>query len=143
MAASGALPAGTKSYSSTIATASTAEDVTFPDRYGYVTVTNAGSAPIYVRTDGSPATETGADSYVVQPGDTRLFANAERLWLQSSEVIPQGTNEFGGAGNVSSPSSPGTVTPMESLAGQIANPGTSISLVSSSSGVAYNVAAAG
>jgi hypothetical protein len=143
MSSSGALAAGTTSYSSTTATG-TADTVTFQDRYGYVTVTNESTSGVLsVRTDGQAATETsgvpGVNCYAVGPGETQVFANARPLWFQSSRVIPQGSNQFG-SGNAAA--SPGSVTPMESLAGQMANPGTSVSIISSAA-VQYTVAAAG
>lgn len=142
MASSGALAAGTTSYSSTLV-ASTADAVTFADRYGYVSVTNtAATGVIYVRTDGTPATVAGANCYTVLPGESQVFANAEPLWYQSSRVIQRGSNHFGSGNTASSASSPGLVTPMESLAGQMANPGTSISIVGAAANT-YTVSAAG
>jgi hypothetical protein len=91
MTASGILPAGTTAYSSTLA-AGTADLVEFPDRYGYVTVSNEGTSGVLsVRTDGQDATESsgvpGTDCYVVMPGETALFANGLPLWYPSSNVI--------------------------------------------------------
>jgi hypothetical protein len=146
MTSSSNLPAGTTAYSSTLA-AGTADTVTFPDRYGYITVSNEGTTGVLsVRTDGQAATEAGGvpgtDCYAVMPGESLLLANALPTWYQSSNVIPQGAHQFGGGNTASSPSSPGTITPMESLAGQMANPGTHISIISASAN-AYTVAAAG
>ena len=144
MASSGSLAAGTTSYSSTL-TAATADLVEFLDRYAYLAVTNlSADALLYVRTDGQAASDADGetDSYAVPPGDTRLFANAMGIWYPSSRVIPQGELEFGGGNTASGPSSPGAVTAMESLAGQRANPGTRISIISSSA-AQYTVAAAG
>lgn len=141
MASSGTLAAGTTSYSSTL-TAGTADTVTFSDRYGYVTVANTGSAPLYVRTDGSAVGVGAADSYVIQAGETQLFANALPLWYQSRKVITKGSNEFGGGNTIDSPTNPGEIQSQASPAGQEANPGTIVSLISNDA-VAYTVAAAG
>lgn len=146
MASSSNLPAGTTAYSSTLA-AGTADTVTFLDRYGFITVSNEGTTGVLsVRTDGQAATETsgvpGENCYVVMPGQTQLFANALPTWFPSSNVIQSGELAFGGGNTASSPSSPGTVTPMESLAGHMTNPGTHVSLISNDA-VQYTVAAAG
>ena len=146
MASSGSLAAGTTSYSSTL-TAGTADTVTFTDRHGYITVTNSGTIGILsVRTDGQAATESGGvpgeDCYAVLPGETKVFANAQELWYQSSRVIPEGSDQFGVGDTVSSPASLGMAESQESLAGQMTNPGTHISLISASANV-YTVAAAG
>jgi len=147
MSSSGALPAGTTAYSSTL-TAGTADLVQFSDRYGYVTVTNMSTSGILsVRTHGTAATETGGvpgtNCYVVMPGETLLLANALPLWYQSSNVLVRGSNQFGGGNTSDSPTSPGLVTPMESLAGGASrNPGTSISIISADANT-YTVAATG
>ena len=110
--------------------------VTFADRYQYVTVTNLSSAdPLYVTSDGTTAavpstTAVASNTQVIPAGDTRIIANELPLWYQSSNVIPQGVNQFGGGNTKTSPSSPGLVTPMESLAGKMMNPGVSISVAS-------------
>ena len=146
-ASSGAQPSGTTSYSSTIAAANTAETATFPDRYGYVTVTNlSATAPLYVRTDGQAAA-IGAGSYVVAPGQSLVVANGLGTWFQSQRVIPNAVmvNANGpvSIANPSNPSQPATAVPMEAAEGGAANPGTSISLFSGTVGGAYTVEAAG
>lgn len=143
MASSGTLAAGTTSYGSTITTGGTAETVTFTDRYGYITVTNLGTTAIYVRTDGTAAGVSASSSYVVGPGASVLFANAQPIWYQSSRVLPKGVHQVGGGNTATSATSPGTVTPMESLAGQMANPGTVVSVICATAGGAYSVEAAG
>jgi hypothetical protein len=102
----------------------------FADRYGYVQIANGGTAVIFASADPSVETPTDATNNTVQimPGDSAILANRNPLWYQSSRVIPQGANQFGGGNTASSPSSPGLVTPMESLAGQMANPGTTVSI---------------
>jgi hypothetical protein len=123
------VPSGTFSFGQTLA-ADTADSVTFADRAGYVTVTNIGTTVIYARADDQAATVAGEDCYAVLPGESALLANGLPLWYQSSRVIPQGVNEFGGENTASSPSSPGEVQSQRSLAGQMANPGTTVSLIS-------------
>lgn len=163
MASSSGLTNGTTSYTSSTATTGDADTVQFPDRYGYVTVTNLSTASfLFVRTDGTAATIAGDDSYVVQPGKTEVFANANPIWYQSSLVIPSGAIEYGSGNTSDSPSSPGQVTPMTSLVGvqglldaqgnQLSNnPGTTVSVIGASetsgtfsqASVTYTVAAAG
>jgi hypothetical protein len=129
MASSGELAAGTTTYYSTIATAGTAETVTFPDRFGYVTVTNLMTVPLFVRADGQAAVADAADVYVVPPGDSRIIANGRGLWYQSSRVLAEGTdNDY-----------------FQSREGQLANPGTSVSVIIATGGTAgaYIVEAAG
>lgn len=107
-----------------------AADVTFPDRYGYVSVTNLGTAPIWARADGTPAVVEDAGAYVIPPGDSRMLANGLGLWYQSSRVLAEGSD------NVD----------FQSRAGQEANPGTSVSIIgstASTSGAGYVVEAAG
>jgi len=141
MASSGTLAAGTSAYSSTLV-ATAADLVTFSDRYGYLTVTNTGTTVLYVRTDGQAATIAGNDCLAVMPGESELVANTLPLWYQSSKVIPAGVNQFGSGNTTDSPASPGEITPMESLAGGMTNPGTKVSLISSDTPT-YTVAAAG
>lgn len=142
MTASGKLANGVSVYNSTIATASTAELVSFSDRYGYVTVTNLGTTdPIYVTSNGTTATIGGTD-FVALPGETILVANGLPYWDQSSRVIPAGVNANALGTGSTNAADPATVTPMSSLAGQASNPGTSISLISAGL-IAYSVSAAG
>jgi hypothetical protein len=141
MASSGTLPAGTSVYSSTLA-AATADTVTFPDRYGYLTVTNTGTTVLYVRSDGTAATVAGNDCLAVVPGESEMVANAEPLWYQSSKVILAGVNQFGGGNTAANPGAPGMIQSQTSLAGHATNPGTSISLISAGT-PSYTVAAAG
>jgi hypothetical protein len=141
MTSSSNLPNGTTTYSSTL-TAGTPDSVVFPDRYGYVTVTNLGTDALYMRGDGQAAAVAGDGCYVVPPGETHMLANALPTWYPSSKVIPAGSIAYGGGNTVDSPASPGIVTPMESLAGLMANPGSSVSLVSSGASP-YTVATAG
>jgi len=135
------VPSGTFSFGQTL-TADTADTIQFADRAGYLTIANTGTSVIWVRADGQAATIQGEDCYAVLPGESAILANGLPLWYQSSRVIPQGVNQFGGRNTSDSPTNPGSVTPMESLAGQMTNPGTQISLVSSEP-VAYSIAFAG
>jgi hypothetical protein len=131
MASSGTLAAGIQSYSSTL-TAATADTVTFTDRYGYVTVTNTGTGTIYARADGTAATVAGNNSFPIQAGQTQVFANGAQTWYPSSRVIPAGTDVLTNGSTISSQGNPAIVQPyMSSLAGQKANPGTVVSLISS------------
>lgn len=115
-----------------------------PLRYDYVQVANLGPTdPVYVTTDGTAPAVGGSDNGVaVYPGDTAVLSNRAMIWYQSSRVIPQGANQFGSGNTVTGPSSPGMVQPMESLAGQMENPGTTVKLISSGN-PAYVVSAAG
>jgi hypothetical protein len=144
--AGGTVTAGNSTYSSTITTASTAELTTFADRYGYVVVQNLATTAgelLYVRADGTAATIGGEGCLVIPAGGQPVIANGLPLWYQSSKVIAQGANQFGGGNTADSPSSPGTVTPMESLAGQMANPGTKISVISSTASLPYALGGTG
>jgi hypothetical protein len=148
------LGSGILSYSSTIAVANTAETVTFADRYGYVAVTNDGTTnAIYVSTNGTPG-DTGNQNNVVTvpPGATVVIANQLPMWFQSSKVINQGSGQIPqGSGFYvstsstvgSTPANPGHEKPfMSSGAGQMTNPGTSVSLDCSGTN-AYTITAAG
>jgi hypothetical protein len=135
------VPSGTFSYAQTL-TASTADTVSFGDRAGYVTVANLGATVIYARADGTAALVAAEGTYAVLPGESALLANGSPLWYQSSKVIPSGVNQFGGGNTATSPSSPGEVQSQRSLAGQMANPGTIVSLISTA-GESYSVEFAG
>ncbi|MGH3401882.1 MAG: hypothetical protein ACRDRJ_05070 [Streptosporangiaceae bacterium] len=135
------VPSGTFVYSNTLA-AGTADLVEFADRVGYATVTNTGASVMYARADGQTATEAGEGCLAVMPGGQAVLANGEPLWYQSSKVIPQGANQFGGGNTSQHPGAPGEVTPMESLAGQLANPGSVVSIISSAAET-YTIAFAG
>lgn len=102
----------------------------FADRYGYVNVENPATTVIYASADPNVTSPTAStnNTVMVPAGGNAVLANRNPLWYQSSNVILAGVNQFG-YGNVAptSPSNPGFVTPMESLAGQVANPGTTVS----------------
>lgn len=122
------VPSGQSSYVGTAA-----GTITFADRFGYVAVTNTGTTPIYVTADGStPETSGAGTAIVVVPNATEVIANGLPLWFPSSRVLQQGANQFGGGNTTDNVPNPGNVTPMESLAGQAANPGTSINVQGSS-----------
>jgi hypothetical protein len=135
------VPAGTSTITETL-TASAADTVTFADRAGYVSITNSGTTVLYARADGTAATVAGQGCLAVLPGTTSVLANGEPLWYQSSKVIVKGVNQFGDGNTATSPASPGMVTPMESLAGQMVNPGTVVSIISSAADT-YTLALAG
>jgi hypothetical protein len=135
------VPSGTFSYSNTL-TATAADTVTFADRAGYVTAANLGSSVIYARADGQAATVGGEGCYVVLPGESAILANGLPIWYQSSRVIPQGVNEFGGGNTSSSAASPGMIESQTSLAGQMTNPGTTVSVISPAA-ESYTIAFAG
>jgi hypothetical protein len=141
----GTVAAGNSTYSSTIAVASTAEMTTFADRYGFIEVENGGtSGLLYVRADGQAATVAGNNCIVVGPNQTAVISNGLPLWFQSSKVIPQGAIEYpSGNTQQTGPAEPGMVTPMESLAGQEANPGTKVSVISSTASLPYTLAGTG
>jgi hypothetical protein len=124
------VPAGTSTITETL-TANAADNVTFADRVGFVSIVNTGATVLYARSDGTAATVGGQGCIAVAVGSTAVLANSGIYWNQSSKVIPQSANQFGGGNTASSPSSPGIVTPMESLRGQMANPGTVVSIISS------------
>ena len=75
-------------------------------------------------------------------GQEQLLGNGAPIWFPSSRVIPPGAIKFGGGATSDSPTSPGMVTPMESLAGGAANPGASVSLISTGTPT-YTVSGAG
>lgn len=112
----------------------------FADRYAYVQVENPGATVIYASADPAVTTPTAStnNTVMVPAGGSAVLGNRNPLWYPSSRVIQQGVNQFGGGNSASSATSPGMVTEMESLAGQMANPGTTVS----ASG-ACTVAAAG
>jgi hypothetical protein len=125
----GNVSAGTSTFAGTLA-ANTADAVIFADRFGYLTVTNLGTGPIYARADGQPATVAGQGSLVIPAGQTQIIANGLKTWYQSSKVIPAGSVSLPGDATADSPTNPGKVAPfMSSLAGQMANPGTSVSII--------------
>jgi len=144
------VPTGQQIYSAML-TASTAVTVTYADRYEYFSITNTQAtspAAIYVRTDGTAATVAGAECLVVMPGAEIVVANRLSLWYPSSNLLQQGVIQVGNGAaynastNPSTPGNPGHVTYVESLEGQLANPGGSISLISSAAG-AFTIAGVG
>ena len=142
---------GITSYGNTL-TAASADQVTFADRYNYVAITNLGATGnIYVTANGvAPTTDTGATpgEIAITPGQTCMVANNLQMWFPSSNVIQQGAisigngNAYNASTQPSLPTQPGFVTPMESLAGKKANPGTVIGLLSATAN-AYEIVGAG
>ena len=154
MSSSGTLANGVNAYSSTLV-ASTADTVTFSDRYGYVTVTNTGTTGvIYARADGVAATVAGNSNIAVNPGQTVVIANGLALWnpvstvtLAGVEKIPTGSGSFSEVPTSptqgTSPAQPGRVHPMmSSLAGKVVNPGTLVSVIGAGTNT-YTVAGTG
>ena len=145
--AGGTIPSGTSTYTGSITTGATAEVTTFADRFGYVLVQNTGTAVLYVTTDGSTplgATDTtGGSGIAVQPGGQSVLANGLPLWYQSSKVIPLGVNQFGGGNTSDSAPSPGMVQSQRSLAGQMANPGTKVTVLGATAAQTYTISGTG
>lgn len=135
------VPSGTSSITETL-TANTTDTVTFADRANFVSVTNSGTTVLYCRSDGTAATVGGQGCIAVLPGATAVLANSGPYWNQSGNVIAQGQIQYGGGNTTDSPASPGEVTPMESLRGQMANPHTVVSIISAGAG-AYTLSLAG
>lgn len=128
------VPNGQSSYVGTAA-----GTVTFADRYGFVLVTNTGTAPIYVTGDGTVPETTGAGTAIVVPaGAAAMVANGLPIWHQSQNVIPAGTNQNRngaiGTANPSTSQNPGFTTPMAAMQGQMANPGTTIQVAGTVTG---------
>lgn len=137
-----AVPSGTFSYSNTL-TANTADSISFADRAGYLTVTNTGSTVMYARADGQAATIAGEGCLAVLPGQSQILANGEPLWYQSSKVIPKGQPVNAQGTGTTSPFNPAIEQPyMSSGAGQMANPGTSVSVISAAADT-YTLSLAG
>lgn len=132
----------------TSASLSVAGTLQFADRYDFVQVTNTGTTGIYASADPTvtaPTATTAATVYVA-PGGTAMLANRNPVWYQSSNVIQKGSLAYGtGGGGTTATSNgqPGFVTPMESLAGQMANPGTTVSISAPSASSPVLVDAAG
>jgi hypothetical protein len=131
--------AGISSFTQTLAS-NVVDTVTFADRYNYINInTNStGSTYLTITTDGTTPTASGAGSGTsTDPNHIIVMANGLPMWFPSSRVLQQGVIQVGdGAAynastNPSTPANPGTVTPMESLAGQDANPGTVVKILSS------------
>jgi hypothetical protein len=119
------VPSGAFSISETL-TANSVDTISFADRGNYISVTNIGTTVLFARADGTAATVAGEGTYPVLPGSSTILANGLPLWYQSSRVLIDGSNNAAG----------------QSRAGQMANPGSTVSLVSSAS-VAYSVSFAG
>jgi hypothetical protein len=87
-------------------------------------VSGAETQIIWVRADGTAAVKEADGCYAIMPGQSLLLDNGLAYWRQSQSVIPSGTMA------VSSVSAPASITPMgSSLAGGVANPGTSVSII--------------
>lgn len=115
------VPSGQRTY-----TGSAAGPITFADRYQYLLVTNTGSNTLYLTSDGSPPSTSGAgNTQVVFSGQTTLIANEQPLWYQSSTVLVNGTQSANG----------------QSRAGGLANPGVVLNFAGTSP--EYTIEAAG
>jgi hypothetical protein len=101
--------------------------VTLGPRYSYIEFMNEGTSIVYVRTDGQDAADSGNQdgTTAVIPGGHVLLANGLPLWSQAALDIPYGRE------------------PGESLYGQTADPGTSVSVVSSAASVPFTIEGSG
>lgn len=133
----------------TSASLSAAGTLQFADRFDFVQVTNTGTTAIYASADPTvtaPSATTAATVYVAPNGGTAMLANRNPIWYQSSNVIQKGALAYGTGGGQTTTTpngQPGFVTPMESLAGQMANPGTTVSISAPSASSPVLVDAAG
>lgn len=150
--AGGTVSSGISSYSGVVTATGTAEETTFADRYGYVSVSNTGTTVLYATANGVAPTATGAGSGVaVPPGQTVVVANGLALWFQSSKVINAGTTQYptgGGSGASSTTTTangqPGNTQPyMSSLQGKVANPGTAVYIIGTATTSTYTINGAG
>jgi hypothetical protein len=148
--AGGTVSSGTSSYSGVVTATGTAEETTFADRYGYVSVTNTGTTILYATANGVAPTASGAGSGIaVVPGATQVIANGLPTWFQSSTVIPAGSVIYpDGSGtpqnNTTKNGQPGKVQPfMSSLAGKVANPGTAVYILGTATTSTYTINGAG
>ena len=151
--AGGNVLSGQTSYDSTIATASTAEETTFADRFGYFAVTNLSATAgqvLFVAADGSTPVASGAGNQIaVLPGQTCVIANGLELWFQSNMIIPAGTILVGDGGaynastNPSAPANPGRVQDQRALAGGMQNPGGKVTVLSATVGLPYAIEGTG
>lgn len=126
-----AIPAGTTAYAATAA-----GTYQFSERYGYVQVENTGAAVMYASADPTVTTPSSStvNTVTIPAGGSAVLANRNPLWFQSSNVIPAGTLIYPSGGgtpqtNTTKNGQPGIVQPQQSsLAGQLANPGTTVSI---------------
>ncbi len=96
--------------------ANTVQAVTLAQRWGYVTVENTGATEVsYARTDGTAAVIAADFNFPILPGQSALLANMAPLWTQAASVIGAGSNDATG----------------RTIYGGTANPGTTVSLISS------------
>lgn len=104
-----------------------------PIRYGYLLVQNGATFTVFVRTDGTAASNAGGDfNFEIPAGTDLLVANEQPLWFQSASVIAAGTDiasplAAGKPGWPGTPASPNIYG--ASLYGGTTNPGTSISVI--------------
>jgi|SRR6185312_6029725 len=115
-----------------------------PTRYSYIAVTNDGAAaspvPIYFTTDGTVPTVGGEDCFAVNPNTTMVVANGAVLWTQAQSVLQAGTQI---PSSYTTASTPWQATPYgSSLGGGVANPGTTVKLISSGT-MAFTVSGSG
>jgi hypothetical protein len=111
-------------------TAGAAASYTSTIRWAYIYVENTGTAGVlWVRTDGTAAAAADG-SYSVPPGGSLVVANALAWWSQAASVIPASASGAGAYTNASG-NGPLGVTPMgTSPYGQLASPGTNVSVFS-------------
>ncbi len=149
--AGGTVPAGQSTWNGTLA-ANTVDTIVFADRFNWITInsSSSGNPMIFVTADGTtPVTSGAGTGTTVDPDHIVVIGNALPLWFPSSKVLPQGVIQVGdgsaynAVSNPSSPSNPGSVTPMVSLAGQMLNPGTIIKLICLTGTPTYTVTGSG
>lgn len=113
-------------------------------RYSYIAITNDGGTtpgPIYFTTDGTVPTVGGQDCFAVNTGDTIVVANGAGLWTQAQSVIGAGTQV---PSSYTTASTPWQATPYgSSLGGGVANPGTTVKMISAGVAVAFTVSGSG
>lgn len=152
--AGGTVPTGQSTWSGTLA-ANVVDTIVFADRFNYISVnsSNSGNSTIYVTVDGSTPVVSvagnAATGATVDPAHLIVLGNALPMWFPSSRVLVAGAILVGGGlaysptTNPSGPWNPGAVTPMESLAGQMVNPGTIVKLIAGTGTPTYTVTGAG
>lgn len=141
-----AIPAGTTAYAATAS-----GTYQFVERYGYVQVQNTGTTIVYASADPGVTTPSASteNTVMVPAGGTAVLDNRNPLWFQSSNILRAGTLIYPTGGgtpqtNTTPNGQPGTLQNQQtSLAGQLANPGTTVSISAPSASATVFIAAAG
>lgn len=96
-------------------------------RYGYVAITNTGTEVMYA--SATPGVDPSDSAGVaIMPGETTLLANGNAYWSQAERNLLPGVIETATPSIPSSPANPGHVTYGRSLAGGVADDGTTIAI---------------